>query len=238
MGMPTTVEICDSDAQKADLEEIFSFFRRVDRQFSPYKKTSEVMRINTGELELQDISTEMKEIIELGTATKEKTGGYFDMYHNGYFDPTGIVKGWAIQKARDLLKKRGFSHFFIEAGGDISVSGKNKKGKKWRVGIRHPFDRTSIVKVLEVENEGIATSGTYIRGEHISSPQAQKKRDSIVSLTVIGPTILDADSFATAAFAMGEKGLQFIEQRRGFEAYMINKDGLAAQTSGFGKYIA
>jgi FAD:protein FMN transferase len=77
-----------------------------------------------------------------------------------------------------------------------------------------------------------------VRGEHIYNPhQPAEKLNSIVSLSVIGPDVLQADRFATAAFAMGESGIYFIEQRDGLEGYAVNAEGIATMTTGFGAYV-
>jgi thiamine biosynthesis lipoprotein len=86
---------------------------------------------------------------------------------------------------------------------------------------------------------GVATSGTYVRGQHIYDPiHNQTLPDGVVSLTVIGPNIYEADRFATAAFAMGLEGIYFIESLEGFEGYLINQQGQATFTSGFTEYIS
>jgi FAD:protein FMN transferase len=90
-----------------------------------------------------------------------------------------------------------------------------------------------------VGQEGVATSGTYIRGLHIYDPKKDNQPvNEIVSLTVIGPNIYEADRFATAAFAMGKNGINFIENLPGFEGYMVDNDKKATLTTGFEKYIA
>ncbi|MBU6431119.1 MAG: FAD:protein FMN transferase [Patescibacteria group bacterium] len=250
MGMPVSVEIVSEDAvaTRKLFDEVFSYFSCADEKFSPYKETSEISAINRGQLKESDRSDDMKLIFALSEETKKLTRGYFDIVgRDGKYDPSGIVKGWAILNATRILKKRGVKNFYIEAGGDIQVSGKNREGKKWRVGIENPFgakiiDRAKngskeIVKTVYLKDEGIATSGTYIRGQHIYNPKKREVAiDDIVSLTVIGPNVYEADRFATAAFAMGREGVNFIESLEGFEGYHIDKDGIAAMTSSFEKY--
>ncbi|TIT85191.1 MAG: FAD:protein FMN transferase, partial [Mesorhizobium sp.] len=119
-------------------------------------------------------------------------------------DPSGIVKGWAINNAAGIVQKAGFSDFFIEAGGDIQSCGKNASRLDWSVGIRNPFNTDEIIKIIYPRGRGVATSGTYARGQHIYNPNAfGDPITEIVSLTVIGSDVLEADRFATAAFAMG-----------------------------------
>ncbi|MER9313470.1 FAD:protein FMN transferase [Mesorhizobium australicum] len=82
---------------------------------------------------------------------------------------------------------------------------------------------------------GVATSGTYVRGQHIYNPHGIGGWiQDIVSLTVIGADVLEADRFATAAFAMGRDGILFIEQAPGLEGYLVDANGRATPTTGFG----
>ena len=88
------------------------------------------------------------------------------------------------------------------------------------------------------KGRGIATSGSYVRGQHIYDPHAPERQiEDIVSLTVIGPDVLEADRFSTAAFAMGKAGIHFIEELPGFEGYMVDAAGIATQTSGFKAFV-
>lgn len=237
MGMPITIEAVDRSVLKKDLEEVFRFFRKVDAQFSPYKKTSEVSRLNRKEITFAQASVEMREVLLLAEKAKQETQGYFDVTARGFFDPSGIVKSWAIKKAYELLEQKGFSNFFVDAGGDIQVCGKNAKNEVWEVGIRHPFVTDKIVKSVRIPG-AIATSGTYLRGDHIYDPHRKAKRiEDVVSLTVIAGDIVTADVLATASFAMGRNGIVFLEKTAGVEGYMIDREGTATFTTGFEKYV-
>ncbi|HYX50805.1 MAG TPA: FAD:protein FMN transferase, partial [Ktedonobacteraceae bacterium] len=221
MGMPITVEILDASATEADIERVFAYFRSIDAVFSTYKEESKISKMNRSELAEEECSDDVKTILALGEQTRQETRGYFDMQHDGIIDPSGIVKGWAIFQAAQMLKEAGFANFYIDAGGDMQVAGMNN-GNPWRIGIRNPFNRNENVKVLAITDKGVATSGIAIRGQHIYNPLEQEEPIlDIVSLTVIGPNIYEADRFATAAFAMGKRGIYFIEQLVGFEGYMI-----------------
>ncbi|GCF08012.1 FAD:protein FMN transferase [Dictyobacter arantiisoli] len=237
MGMPITLEVMDATVTQSDLNAVFAYFVSVDTAFSTYQTTSEISRINRGELAVENCSAAMQTILALSEQTKQETHGYFDIQHNGYYDPSGIVKGWAIQNAASLLSARGYQNFYIDAGGDIQVAG-FKDGYPWRVGIRNPFKHSEYVKVLTLSDRGVATSGTAIRGQHIYNPyHPDAALLEIVSLTIIGPNVYEADRFATAAFAMGKAGIQFIEDLAGFEGYMIDVHARATFTSGFKKYV-
>ncbi len=237
MGMPITLEVMDEQVTQDDLNAVFAYFVSVDERFSTYKETSEIAKINRGELLLAQYSEEMKTILALCDQTKKDTHGYFDIWHGDICDPSGLVKGWAIQNAANMLKERGLRHFYVDAGGDIEVAG-NNNGKLWRIGIRNPFNRNENVKVLALTNRGVATSGTAIRGQHIYNPHhPDQQLVDVLSITVIGPNIYEADRFATAAFAMGKQGIQFIEELAGFEGYMIDVHAKATYTSSFERYV-
>ncbi len=236
MGMPITIEIVGKHVTKKIFERVFKYFEYVDQKFSTYKHNSEISRLNRDELELEYASQDMKAIFKLAEKTKQESKGYFDIRHNGKWDPSGIVKGWAIQNATNIIIAHGFDNFCLDVGGDIQVSGTNELNQPWRVGIRHPFDLGSMAKIIKVSNQGVATSGTYLQGQHIYNPHHNNPLTDIISLTVIGPNIYDADRFATAAFAMGKTGIEFIESLPGFEGYQIDINGVAIKTSQFGNF--
>lgn len=232
MGMPVIIEVVDPQITEKIFAEIFNYFTYIDNTFSPFKKTSELTKINQGRLQKNDWSQDMKIVFKLCEQTRKETLGYFSIEKNREFDPLGLVKGWAINNAANILKTKDFKNYYVEAGGDIQVSGKNKKNKPWKIGIQNPFNLKQNIKIVTLSNQGIATSGTYLRGQHI-----RKTIDNIVSLTVIGPNIYEADRFATAAFAMGKKGINFIENLSGFAGYMIDNKGIATFTSSFNNFV-
>ena len=239
MGMPITVEVVDSSATSKDVKDVFAYFDYIDHKFSTYKDDSEIMKINRGELGPKDYSEDMKNVLRLCEETKILTDGYFDIHKPDKIDPSGLVKGWAIKNAAGILKARGFKDYFVDAGGDIEIAGHNDDGKRWRVGIRNPFNRYQNVKILELSNVGIATSGTSIRGQHIYNPHDRKKElIEVLSLTVVGPDVYGADRFATAAFAMQRGGVEFIRKIPGFACYMIDKDGIATFTENITDYFS
>ncbi len=239
MGMPVTVEVVDSTVTHRVFNEVFSYLEYVDDTFSTYKDTSEITAINQGRLTLAQASRDMQTVFALSERTKQETNGYFEIRRNGTIDPSGLVKGWAIYNAAQILRQFGFENLYVDAGGDVQMYGHNAEGCPWKVGIRNPFNANEIVKVLTVTDRGVATSGNYVRGQHIYNPKTDGDLvTDVVSLTVIGPNIYEADRFATAAFAMGREGIVFIENLDGFEGYMIDRHGQATLTSGFEGYVS
>jgi FAD:protein FMN transferase len=238
MGMPITVDVDDS-APRRLIDEVFAYLASVDARFSVFKPESEISALNEGRLALADVSAEMRDVLALAARTKRETHGYFEIRRpDGSLDPSGIVKGWAIRNTADLIRSSGVHSFFVEAGGDIQTGGKNGDGEDWKVGIRNPFNEREIIKVVTPKGRGIATSGSYVRGQHIYNPhQSHRPIEEIVSLTVIGSDVLEADRFATAAFAMGAEGIYFIEREPCLEGYVVDAKCVATQTRGFGDYV-
>ena len=238
MGMPISIEICD-DVHYDLMERVFSYFVSVDLRFSTYRSDSEISCINSGKILEHEYSTAMKEVFALAEKTKQETEGYFDIRTpEGGLDPSGIVKGLAIWRAGELIESAGGKNFHIEAGGDIESRGHNSRGVPWRVGIKDPFAPTQIVKIIIPNGAGVATSGTYERGKHIYDPiKMIPALGDIVSMTVIGSNVFEADRFATAAFAMGNRGIDFIESTPNVEGYSIDRNGIATMTSSFEKFV-
>jgi thiamine biosynthesis lipoprotein len=243
MGMPITIAIVDKIALEnieEAIKKVFDYFNYVDKTFSTYKEGSEISSINRKEIGEKDYSQDMKTVFALSEKTRLETDGYFNIVTpEGVYDPSGLVKGWSIYNAANILSELGYKNFYVDAGGDIKARGNNEDGKVWSVGIRDPFskDRNQIVKKIFMSGCGMATSGTYERGQHIYNPNTGRTPLlDLLSFTVIGPNIYEADRFATAAFAMGSKGIDFIERLDGFEGYSINSKGIATMTSGFNKF--
>ncbi len=241
MDMPITVSIppmLGIEAPDEVFEAVFAYFTEVDERFSPFKAESEVSRISRGELALEEASPQMAEVLRICDETARETGGYFSAWYGGSFDPSGVVKGWAVREASRLLDELGFRDHCIDAGGDIEARGVNAEGRPWEIGIRNPFDPSTIIKVLHLSDRGIATSGTYIRGDHIYNPKTgEPVVDGAASLTVVGPDVCEADRLSTPAFAMGEGGLGFLAMTSGVDAYVVGRDGMALYTPGLARYM-
>ncbi len=235
--MPITVEIVGANNDK-DISKVYTYFKSIDARFSPYKRNSELNKINKG-LKKDQWSDQMKEVMKLCDQTKQISGGYFDIKRSdGTVDTSGLVKGWAIDNAAKILLDAGIENFYIEAGGDIAAYGNNEDGEPWLVGIRNPFEQNEIVKRVKLSNKGMATSGLYVRGDHIYDPMHEHKiPKKVASLSVIGPNIFEADRFATAAFAMDSAGVSFIAALPELEAYQIDQQGVATFTQGFNNYV-
>lgn len=236
MGMPASVEIADKGADEQAAGMVFAYWEKMERIFSIFRRNSEIERINRGELEAARASAEVREVLELCEQTWRETDGYFDVRFSGKLDPSGLVKGWAIYRAAEQLRQQGYSNFCAEIGGDAELRGRNGQGEPWAVGVKNPFSGHRIVQKVWLQDRGVATSGTYARGAHIFNPIENRPAEEVLSLTVIGPNVYEADRLATPAFAMGQRGLKWLEEREGVEGLLIDKGGREVFTSGWEKY--
>jgi thiamine biosynthesis lipoprotein len=149
-------------------------------------------------------------------------------------DPSGLVKGWSIERAAQLLEHHDHTDFTINAGGDIAVRGHAAAGTPWTVGIRHPDDRDALAMVLDVVGPAaVATSATYERGAHIIDPRTGQPTTDLVSVTVVGPDLTFVDAYATSIFVMGLPGLGWLERHPGYDAMAITHHDRVHMTQGF-----
>lgn len=234
MGMPIVVDVRDIDDETA-LEPLFDWFRFVDRTFSTYSADSEISRLNRGEVTIVDVLAEVRDILARCEELRAKTAGFFDVRaaSDDLVDPSGFVKGWAVDRAASIADEHGWRNYAINAGGDIRLNGGALPAPVWRVGIQHPQARQKIVAVVETDDLAVATSGAYARGNHLLDPHTHRPPEGVLSVTITGPDLATADAYATAAYAMGERGPAWTARLRGYDALTLLADGRSLRTPGF-----
>jgi FAD:protein FMN transferase len=224
MGTTVSIDIRPPFVSPAAIDDAVAWFHDVDRRFSMYRPDSELSRVADGRLSLRDASPEVRSVVALADALRDRTDGYFDARRHrpdGRLDPTGVVKGWAVDEAVAILRLAGARNLQVGAGGDLVAAGRPSPERSWRIGIRHPQIDDRVAAVLEVSNLAVATSAAYERGAHIRDPRTGREASGLRSLTVIGPTLAIVDAFATAAYAMGEQGIAWVAAQPGYGALGI-----------------
>ena len=195
------------DELNAGLAEVTEYVKIVDQEFSTYKPDSQVSKIRRSELKIEDASDQMQEVWELCLKARELTDGSFDPWVvKGGYDPSGYVKGWAADKCVQILKRHGAENIQVNAAGDLVLAGGYENGKPWSIGVRSPENRFEVVKVFEITDGAIATSGTYEIGAHIKDPHTGLIAIGARSATVIGPDGGLADALATSLVVAGQDG--------------------------------
>ena len=248
MGMPIVIDVRDEQIPKAAMEEAFGWLRWVDETFSTYRDDSEISLLNGGELAEADCDPAVGEVLAACRALRERTGGAFDAeaaarmpavrarlgrVRPGAVEPAGYVKGWAISGAWDRLAAAGARNAIVEAGGDMLVRGRAAPGRRWRVGIQHPDEDAAMAAFLELTDLAVATSGAYRRGDHIVDPSTGSPPRGVRSVTCVGRDVAVADALATAGYAMGADGAEWLARQPDVEALVIGDDGGMRFTPGF-----
>ncbi len=210
----------------------------VDATFSPYRDDSDVSRFGRGSIPLAECAPELAEVLAACADVSARSGGYFTTRPGGRFDPSGYVKGWAIERAAAMLTAAGSAEHSVNGGGDIQCVGDRGPGQPWRVGIADPLQPGSLALVVTGQDFAVATSGVAERGAHIVNPHTGRPAAGLASLTVVGDRLAAVDAYATAAFAMGPAARDWVESLDGYEAFAITPGGQVWQTSGFRAYLA
>jgi thiamine biosynthesis lipoprotein len=234
MGLPVSIHVRaggDTDRVAAAVAAAFDHLRAVDRMFSTYREDSQISRLNSGQLPVADCDPRVREVLDLCELARQRTGGYFDAMLPGpdgriRLDPSGLVKGWAVEQAAGLLADRGVVDFCVNAGGDIALRA-GPGHPDWRVGVEDPSNLDQLVAVVPLREGAVATSGTARRGVHIVDPHTGRPSAGIASVTVVGPSLTWADVYATAAVARGAGAEAWLASLDGYRALVVPAPGTA-----------
>jgi thiamine biosynthesis lipoprotein len=245
MGMAVSIDVRDAVVDRAAVDDVVAWLHHVDDTFSTHRMDTPVSRFGLGELTLADLSDEVLGVFALCEDLHDDTGGAFDALavpapNGSRFDPSGVVKGWAVERAAERLEAHGAQNFAINAGGDIALRGRPEPGRPWRVGIRHPRQAKTSAAVLAVQGPlAVATSATYERGAHIVDPSTGAPTADLASVTVVGRDLTYVDAYATAVFVMGERGLAWLHEcHPDHEGFIVTHDGRTVATPGFGALVS
>jgi len=225
MGTAVGLDLREPWVDDAAIEDFVAWLHEVDARFSTYRPDSEISRIAGGELTVAAAHPDVREVLELCEEVRRCSGGRFAVERpGGAIDPSALVKGWSVERGARLLTAAGARNLCINAGGDVLALGEPERGRRWRVGIRHPHVAGRVAAVLSVRDLAVATSGLYERGDHILDPQSGRPARGLLSMTVVGPSLTLADAYSTAAFVMGEEGAPWVAGIAGYGAYAITAE--------------
>jgi thiamine biosynthesis lipoprotein len=247
-GTTIGVDVRD-DIEPVEVERVYEWFDRVDDLFSTWRDDTEIMRLGRGELALDDASPEVRTVLDLCGLVHRESNGAFDITVGARardadrpgvapLDPSGLVKGWAVERAAELLRAGGATNFCINAGGDVVVRGHPSPGLLWRVGVQHPWERDRLAAVIGATDLAVATSGRYERGEHVLDPRTGESARGLAAVTVVGPDLTLADAYATAAVALGDDGMDWLATRSDVEAMVITDEQRVITSPGFERHLA
>lgn len=222
-------EMPGRDARRA-IAAACAALHAADATFSTWKPNSPISRLRHGAAVLGELPAEVAEVLELCEQVRKASGGWFDPWAiHGGVDPSGLVKGWAVDQGLAVLRQAGVEAAMINGGGDIAVLGVPAPGQSWRIGIRHPWRADALAAIIDV-TAAIATSGSYERGTHLIDPFTGQPASRAASATVMGPSLAIADALATAVAAGGDDAFAVIAELDHYASYLIRPDGSEADT--------
>ena len=236
MGTTFTIDIRDAGSWSEAIDEAVRWLHRVDATFSTYQPTSDISRIRRGELAVVDADPMVADVLDRCALMQHQTGGFFTSMPDGKVDPTGLVKGWAIERASDLLRAAGSANHAVNGGGDMQLAGEAEPGRAWTVGVVDPRDRTTVLDVVTATDCAVATSGVGERGAHIVNPFTGRPAGGLTSATVVGARLTEVDGYATAAFVMGPPAIGWVESLAGCDAMVVEDDGTVRRTHGWRRH--
>lgn len=213
------------------IERSFGELRQMDRIFSTYRADSDISRIRAGSLSEADADPLVALVRRACDRAEVVTGGLFSARWRGGFDPTGYVKGWAVERAfnrwlRPLLGLDGVIAVGMNAGGDMQLATRPDADWRWRVGIADPSRPGMLLATTELTDGAVATSGTAERGAHIRDPRSAKPPTTgAAGATVIADRLSDADVWATAAVVAGINDLGWVARARHTSGLVVGYDG-------------
>jgi thiamine biosynthesis lipoprotein len=180
------------------------------------------------------------EVLDLCEQARALTGGAFDPLlpapGGGYvLNPSGLVKGWAVERAARRIGECFDGDYYVNAGGDIALE--SRSGAAWWIGVEDPRPGGGLLGVLPLTGGGVATSGTVHRGAHIVDPRTGRPAGGLLSITITGPCLTWVDVLATAAFARGPESVDWLESLGSHAAQLVLSDGSTAMTSAMATLI-
>ena len=241
MGLPVSIHVRGDNPASSSVEDrvaaVFADLRRVDEVLSPYRDDSDLSRWNRRERTLADADPMLAEVIVLCEQARKRTDGWFNPHglpdprdRHPRYNPSGLVKGWAVERASRHLANLTDHGWCLNAGGDILLHAPHDQ-PAWCIGIEHPFDPSRVMRVVDLRAGAIATSGSAHRGNHIIDPHTHRRATAVRATTVIGPSLLWADVYATAAAARGHTALAWLDSLDGYAALMVTTSGLLHTTA-------
>jgi FAD:protein FMN transferase len=234
MGMPISLALrgrhTDDATAAAAWAEAMAVLREADRVFSTYRSDSFISRLRREEIGLEHCPPEVAEVLALGDAAERESAGAFSIRLPGpdgqvVLDPSGVVKGWAAERAAGALADLPDTDFCLSAGGDMTCRTADPDGRPWRIGIEDPADPTRVLAVIPVLTGAVATSGTAHRGQHLLDARTGRPPEGVASVTVVAGSLTWADIDATAAYAHGLGAVSWLETRPGRSGLVVWADG-------------
>jgi len=258
LGTNVTIKVIEPDPERAvkAINSAFDEINRIEGIMSEFKSDSEISILSCNKF-IENPSKDLVYVLRKSEEYFEISGGAFDIMASIKPRPKiviksdeirincsskinislgGIAKGYAVDRAIEILQGLGIRRALIDAGGDIRALNGKSHEHPWRVGIRDPIKRKNFIAVIKLFDKSVATSGTYGKTKIVNPRTGELIKDP-VSVTVIADKAIDADALSTLTLVSPRIGLRIVE-RLGFEALMVYQSGKILKTPGFEEYEA
>lgn len=243
MGTVTSIHVVGGDHPGEDprivgaVQEVIELLCGVDRVFTTFSEASDIRRLARGEAGVGEVDSMVCEVADLCLAARRDTHGLFDAWWKGWFDPTGLVKGWSVERAVDMYLAPLVESGLVEAvgvntGGDMQLHTSASSSWTWDVGIADPGRRGEVVAHIPMTSGAVATSGTGERGSHIVDPRTGRPAVSVSSATVVAGSLTQADLWATTACVAGFDDLSWITSAQTTSGLLVAADGRTRRWDG------
>lgn len=201
----------------------------LERVFTTFSEDSDIRRIARAELSVAEADPAVRRVHDLCDRARLDTDGLFDAWWRGWVDPTGIVKGWAVETSTrhhllPLVEAGVVEAVGVNVGGDMQLHTAAKSAWTWGIGVADPFDGSALIARLEVRSAGIATSGTAERGEHLVDPRTGAPAAEVASATVVAPGLTQADLWATTACIAGADAVETLRRSPTTAGLLVGAD--------------
>lgn len=172
-------------------------------------------------------------LVNFKNVEMDREGRVFLKIKRMAIDLGGIAKGYAVDRAFELLKSLGYKNLIVNAGGDLRVGGL-KNSQPWSIGIQNPRESKNFLARISVSDMAVATSGDYEkffiyegkRYHHIFNPRDGFPTEGCQSVTIVTKDCITADGLATAVFVLGaEKGYSLCQKLEGADCIIVDKEG-------------
>jgi thiamine biosynthesis lipoprotein len=225
MGTAFSIDVHSPGVDRAAVDSVIAWLHWVDATFSTYKPDSQINRLARKEIGLTECAPEVGEVLERCAELEAETDGFFSARADGSLDPSGLVKGWAIEHASDMFRAAGSLNHCVNGGGDVQCAGSAAPDTPWRIGIANPLKPAALVGIAQGHDIAVATSGTAERGAHIVDPHTRTRPSTLASVTLVGRRLATTDAYAAAAFAMGAAAQAWIASLYGYQGLVVYADG-------------
>ena len=240
MGMPISLALRGADActaaGRAAWSEVIGELRQIDSIFSTYRKESIINRFGRGDIRLSECPVEVAEVLALGGQATTDSNGAFAIWRPGTdgqirLDPSGVVKGWAVERSARHLDQLHDTDYCLSGGGDITCRVADPARPAWQIGIEDPHRPDRVFATVGIRRGAVATSGAAHRGDHILDARSGRPPTGVASVTVIGQSLTAVDIDATSAYCHGLDAAAWLRGRPDHLGLVIWIDGTSTVVS-------